>query len=71
MLAVLKRTRRIFVGIVGSTILLVGILMIVLPGPAFIVIPLGLGMLATEFIWARRLLKRMKDRFLKLNSPRS
>jgi tellurite resistance protein TerC len=34
--------------------------MIVLPGPAFIVIPVGLGILAIEFAWARRLLKRVK-----------
>ena len=37
--------------------------MIVLPGPAIIVIPVGLGILATEFIWARRLLKVLKHKF--------
>jgi hypothetical protein len=40
--------------------------MIVLPGPAMIVIPLGLAILATEFPWARRLLPWAKARLLKL-----
>lgn len=49
--------------VTGFTILLAGIAMIVLPGPAIIVIPAGLGILATEFIWARRLLKMAKNTF--------
>ena len=36
--------------------------MIVTPGPAIVVIPAGLALLATEFLWARRLLQKMKDR---------
>lgn len=44
--------------------LLFGIALIVLPGPAFIVIPAGLAILATEFLWAKRLLKRVKQRTL-------
>jgi uncharacterized protein (TIGR02611 family) len=48
------------VAIVGSAILLVGIAMMVLPGPAFIAIPLGLLVLATEFNWAQRLLERVR-----------
>jgi hypothetical protein len=39
----------------------VGVFMIVLPGPATVVIPLGLAILATEFLWARRLLNRLKE----------
>jgi len=39
--------------------------MIVLPGPAIIVIPVGLGILATEFIWAKRLLNKGKNKFQK------
>jgi hypothetical protein len=34
--------------------------MVVLPGPAFLVIPLGLAILATEFVWARHLLNKAK-----------
>jgi uncharacterized protein (TIGR02611 family) len=52
--------RRVIVGVVGGTILLVGVAMIVLPGPAVVVIPVGLAVLATEFIWARRWLRRTR-----------
>jgi tellurite resistance protein TerC len=48
--------------VVGSTVLLLGVAMIVLPGPAFVLIPLGLAILATEFLWARRLLRHARDR---------
>ena len=55
--------RRAIVAVIGFTVLLVGIAMIVLPGPAFLVIPLGLAILATEFVWAAALLKKAKDYF--------
>jgi tellurite resistance protein TerC len=45
--------KKILVAIVGGTVLLLGIIMIVAPGPAIIVIPIGLAILATEFAWAR------------------
>ena len=54
--------RRLVIGSFGLTVLLVGVAMIVLPGPAFIVIPVGLGILGIEFTWARRWLKTLKDR---------
>jgi tellurite resistance protein TerC len=57
-----KWARRIAVAIVGFTVLVVGIAMIVLPGPAFIVIPVGLGILSIEFAWARRWLRKVKER---------
>jgi len=57
-----KTARRIAVFVVGMTVLTVGIIFIVTPGPAFVVIPAGLAILATEFVWARRLLNRMKDK---------
>jgi tellurite resistance protein TerC len=56
----LKRIKRIAVMIVGGTVLLIGIALIVLPGPAFIVIPCGLGILGIEFAWARRWLDRVR-----------
>lgn len=56
----INQAKRLIVAIVGVTVLLIGLAMIVLPGPAFIVIPVGLGILAIEFAWARRLLKRVK-----------
>lgn len=40
----------------GATVLLVGLVMLVAPGPAFAVIPLGLFILALEFVWAERAL---------------
>jgi len=42
-------------------VLLVGVAMLVLPGPGLIVAPAGLAILATEFVWARRLLARVRD----------
>lgn len=56
----LKKTKRLIITVVGLTVLLLGIALIFLPGPAVIVIPVGLAILATEFAWARRLLKRVK-----------
>ena len=55
-----RQARRVVVLVIGSTILLVGIAMIVLPGPALLVIPLGLAILATEFAWARSWLARVR-----------
>jgi len=52
--------RKLIVGVIGMTILLLGVAMIVLPGPAFIVIPAGLGILATEFAWARHAVRRAR-----------
>lgn len=55
-----KWARRIVITITGFTVLFVGFAMIVLPGPAVVVIPMGLAILATEFIWARRALRKTK-----------
>lgn len=54
--------KRIAVALIGGTIVLVGIVMIVTPGPALVVIPLGLGVLAIEFAWARNWLRRIRER---------
>jgi uncharacterized protein (TIGR02611 family) len=59
----IKWLRRAIVAVIGFTVLLVGVAMIVLPGPAFLVIPLGLAILATEFVWAEVLLKKAKGYF--------
>lgn len=55
-----KLAKRIVIGIVGGTVLLIGIAMVVLPGPAFVVIPVGLGILSIEFAWARLWLRKVK-----------
>ncbi len=62
-----KQIKRAVVAIIGFTILFIGVLMLVLPGPAFIVIPAGLGILATEFLWARKILQKVKEKISKKN----
>jgi tellurite resistance protein TerC len=54
--------KRIVITVVGFTVLLAGIIMIVLPGPAFVVIPIGLGILGLEFAWARLWLRKVKEK---------
>ena len=56
----MPRVKRILVGVIGTTVILFGLVLIVLPGPAVIVIPLGLAILASEFAWARRVVRRGK-----------
>jgi tellurite resistance protein TerC len=57
----IKIVRRVIVSVVGATVLLIGVALLVLPGPAFIVIPVGLAILAAEYAWARRWLKRARE----------
>ena len=59
---ILKTARKLVVAVIGGTALLLGAVMLVTPGPGIIGILAGLAILATEFIWARTLLKRMKRR---------
>jgi tellurite resistance protein TerC len=54
------RMRRVIVSVIGATVLLIGVALRVLPGPAFIVIPVGLAILATEYAWARRWLRKVR-----------
>jgi uncharacterized protein (TIGR02611 family) len=56
----IKLVKRVIVSVVGATVLLIGVALLVLPGPAFIVIPVGLAILATEYAWARRWLKKAR-----------
>lgn len=63
----LKQIKKIIIAVVGFTILVLGLLMIVLPGPAFIFIPLGLTILASEFVWAEMWLKKVKSKFKEAN----
>jgi len=57
-----RQAKRLIVTIFGVTILVIGIAMIVLPSPAIVIIPVALGILATEFAWARRVLKIVRER---------
>jgi hypothetical protein len=53
----LNQIKRVVIAVVGGTVLALGIALVVLPGPAFIVIPAGLAILAIEFAWAKRWLR--------------
>jgi uncharacterized protein (TIGR02611 family) len=57
-----KIVRKIVIAIVGASVLCIGAAMIFLPGPAIVVIPLGLAILATEFAWAKVLLHKLKEK---------
>lgn len=59
-------------GVIGGTILLLGIVMFISPGPGIVVLPIGLAVLGLEFVWAIRWLRKIergaggaKDRFWK------
>ena len=63
-----KTARRIVVAVVGATVLLLGVVMIVTPGPAIVFIPVGLAILSIEFAWARFWLKRLRESISNRNS---
>ena len=56
----IKVVRRVIVSVVGATVVLIGIALLVLPGPAFVVIPVGLAILGTEYAWARRWFRKVR-----------
>jgi uncharacterized protein (TIGR02611 family) len=57
----LQQAKRYLKIVFGFTLLAAGIVMIVTPGPGWVVILFALGVLAAEFVWARRLLNRLKE----------
>jgi len=57
-----KTARRVVVTLVGVTVLLIGLVLLVTPGPALVVIPVGLAILGLEWAWARQLLRAVKDK---------
>lgn len=56
-----KTARRIAVLAVGSTVVVIGVVMLVTPGPGLIVIPIGLAILGLEFAWARMWLRKVRE----------
>jgi uncharacterized protein (TIGR02611 family) len=56
----LHQAKRFLRILFGFTLLIAGIAMIATPGPGWLTILLALGVLAAEFVWARRLLERLK-----------
>lgn len=57
----MRQARRLAVAMVGFTVMLLGVVMLVTPGPGWLMILLGLGILGVECVWARRLLRRLKE----------
>lgn len=62
-MAAYKQARRWVVLGLGASVIVVGVVMIVTPGPAVVVIPLGIGILATEFYWAKRWLVKFRQKY--------
>ena len=63
-----KLARRIVISVVGATVLIIGVVMIVTPGPALVLIPVGLAILSIEFAFARSWLKRLREAISNHNS---
>jgi tellurite resistance protein TerC len=63
-----RQVKRLMIAVIGFTVLAIGLALIVLPGPAILVIPAGLAILSIEFAWARNLLKRMREKLSKNKS---
>jgi len=53
--------KRVVKTVFGFTLLAIGLLLLITPVPGWVVILAGLALLAAEFLWARRLLDRLKD----------
>lgn len=60
---VLRHTKKFFVLLIGVTIIVIGALMLVLPGPGIVVIIFGLVVLASEFAWAKSTLDKAKGHY--------
>ena len=67
----LRSSKRIAVLVVGSALVLGGLAMLVLPGPGIVVVIIGLAVLATEFVWAERMLDRAKEQATKVKDRAS
>ena len=65
-----KVARRIVITVVGVTVVLLGVIMLVTPGPGLVVIPLGLAILSIEFAWARYWLGKLRDEISNRNSKK-
>jgi tellurite resistance protein TerC len=53
--------KKLIIFLIGGSVVAIGSVMLILPGPAFIVIPIGLAILGTEFAWAKAFLKRLQS----------
>ncbi|HEU5237223.1 MAG TPA: HAD-IC family P-type ATPase [Pyrinomonadaceae bacterium] len=66
----LPMLRRALIGVIGGTVVIVGLALLVLPGPGLVTIALGLAILATEFVWAQALLKKAREAIARKNPIR-
>jgi len=60
---VLRHTKRVVIAVVGITVILIGVALMVLPGPGLLIIIVGLAVLATEFAWAQGLLHKAREQY--------
>jgi len=58
--------KKLFIALIGGTVVLIGMAMLVLPGPGALIIAGGLAILATEFVWARRAVRQAKGAVAKV-----
>lgn len=65
-----RAARRVVVAVVGVTVVLLGVVMLLTPGPGLVVIPLGLAILSIEFAWAKLWLQRVRERISEHSSGR-
>jgi len=62
MLRHLNYAKKVVIFVFGITVLLIGILLLVLPGPGILLIAIALLILATEFLWAKKFLEKIKEK---------
>lgn len=58
---ILRQAKRLVILVIGATVMALGVAMLVLPGPGIVVVLAGLGILATEFVWARHWLRKAQE----------
>ena len=57
---IMRNARRVAITVAGFTVVIVGLILVPLPGPGWLIVFGGLAILATEYVWARRLLNFAK-----------
>lgn len=62
-MSVKSQAKKVFIGIAGGIVLIVGVILIPYPGPGWLVVFAGLGILSTEFAWAQRLLHFARKKY--------
>ena len=55
--------KRFLIGLMGGTVLLLGVILLALPGPGLLVMLAGLAILATEYAWARRYKRKLDEKW--------